>query len=101
MRKGLAAAGLAWMLVFGLADVAQADVSAQATQSAQQNDDDGGNEDDDSGKLGLLGLLGLAGLAGLLRRNDDRDRNRGYDRGYTGADRGYGGGGPGGSGGPR
>lgn len=99
MRKGLAAAGLAWMLVFGIADAAQADVSAQATQTAAQNDDVGANEDDDSGKLGLLGLLGLAGLAGLLRRPDDR--NRGYDRGYAGADRGYGGGTGGPGGGPR
>lgn len=98
MRKGLAAAGLAWMLVFGIADAARADVAAQATV-AQAEDDEGANEDDDSGKLGLLGLLGLAGLAGLLRRPDDR--NRGYDRGYVGADRGYGGGGGVAGGGPR
>jgi MYXO-CTERM domain-containing protein len=90
MRKGLAAAGLAWMLVFGAAEAAHADVSAQAT-AAQADNDEGANEDDDSGKLGLLGLLGLAGLAGLLRRPDDR--NRGYDRGYAGTGGGgYGGG---------
>ncbi len=95
MRRGLAAAGVALALAFGLASDALADTAVKepVAQGVQQE----GLEEDDSGKLGLLGLIGLAGLAGLFRRPESGRTDYRYGPGYGGGGQaGYGGGGYGG-----